>query len=277
MLSSAFEPAPGRPRGPRCARGVAATALVAALSLSPQPPRAAALGAADEDLASPSTREMAALLKERAALVDPEALSLVVNDRRADLLASLLARPLPLGERLQLRGRAVVELANAGRPREALKALAVLEQDARENDPASWQRYRAGARLVEAMAYMRLAEDENCHLQLESGLLPAADPGRWCPPAARGRGGRHPRARRGVEPGPVDLRARWLLNIAHMTLGTYPAGVPERCLVPPDRLRVGVSAAALPERRGGGRARRLRPRRRRRSSRTSTTTAGSTS
>jgi hypothetical protein len=117
---------------------------------------------------------MAALLRERAALVDPQALSLIVNDRRADLLSGLLSRPLPLGERLQLRGRAVVELANAGRPRDALKALEALELDARENDPSNWQRYRAGARLVEAMAYMRLAEDENCHLtsNRDACLLP---------------------------------------------------------------------------------------------------------
>ena len=188
---------------------------------------------AQEDGATASTREMAALLRERAALVDPQALSLIVNDRRADFLSGLLARPMPLGERLLLRGRAVVELANAGRQRDALKALEALELDARENDPANWQRYRAGARLVEAMAYMRLAEDENCHLTSsgDACLLPIR------------RGGVH-RKREGAEGAvrallevlsqdPGSLRARWLLNIAHMTLGSYPAGVPERHLIPP--------------------------------------------
>ncbi|MFZ5495036.1 MAG: CRTAC1 family protein [Verrucomicrobiota bacterium] len=34
---------------------------------------------------------------------------------------------------------------------------------------------------------------------------------------------------------PGDLRARWLLNIAHMTLGEYPAAVPARWLIPPER------------------------------------------
>ena len=32
---------------------------------------------------------------------------------------------------------------------------------------------------------------------------------------------------------PLGLEARWLLNIAHMTLGTYPDGVPERWLIDP--------------------------------------------
>src|SRR4029079_12598041 len=36
-----------------------------------------------------------------------------------------------------------------------------------------------------------------------------------------------------LEEDPDDLQARWLLNIAHMTLGSYPAGVPRRHLIPP--------------------------------------------
>jgi hypothetical protein len=186
-----------------------------------------------EDAVDAATREMAALLRERAAAVNPEALSLIVNDKRAELLNGLLARPMPVAERLPLRGRAVVELAQAGRPREALRALEALEQDARESDPGNWQRYRAGARLVEAMAYMRLAEDENCHgtASRDACLLPI-----------RG-GGVHQRREGGegavralievLSQDPGSLRARWLLNIASMTLGKYPDGVPERFLIPP--------------------------------------------
>jgi hypothetical protein len=33
---------------------------------------------------------------------------------------------------------------------------------------------------------------------------------------------------------PGDLAARWLLNVAHMTLGSYPSGVPERERIPPE-------------------------------------------
>jgi len=196
---------------------------------------AGAPGAPEEGAPAPhpETREMAALLRERAALVDPEALSIIVNDRRADLLGGRLARPLPPGERLALRGRAVVELANAGRPRDALRALEALEQDARASDPSGWPRYRRGARLLEAMAYLRLAEDENCHLTSgrDACLLPIRA------------GGVH-RRREGAEGAiralgevlsedPGSLRARWLLNVAHMTLGSHPGGVPERHLVPP--------------------------------------------
>ncbi len=36
---------------------------------------------------------------------------------------------------------------------------------------------------------------------------------------------------------PDNMRATWLLNVAHMTLGSYPSGVPDDYLVPPSRLR----------------------------------------
>ena len=114
--------------------------------------------------ASAATQDVATLLKARAALVNPLALSLVVNDRRADLFARELARPLPLAERMALRGAVVVELINAGRVDEALAALKALEDDARANDPAGWPRHRPGVRMLEVIAYLRMAEDQNCHL-----------------------------------------------------------------------------------------------------------------
>ena len=197
-----------------------------------------------DDPASPSTLEMAALLRQRAALVNPQMLSLIVNDRRADLLTQRLAGPLPLDVRMQMRARLVMELTNAGRPADALAALAELERDARESDPQGWQRYQAGARLVAATAYLRLAEDQNCHVthNRDACLLPIQG------------GGIH-RLRDGAEGAvralqevltlsPGSLRARWLLNIAHMTLGNYPSGVSRDFLIPPD-----VFASGYPLRR----------------------------
>ena len=184
-------------------------------------------------LVGPGTAEMAALLKQRAALVDPLALSLVVNDRRADLISRQLARPLPLGDRLRLRGAAVVELINAGRIPDALQALKDLDADARTHDPEGWRQYQSGARMLEAIAYLRLAEDQNCHLANNRDA---------CLAPIRG-GGVHQKREGSTRAGeallavlaqePENLRARWLLNVAHMTLGSYPAGVPARYRVPP--------------------------------------------
>ena len=74
---------PGRrrfPDGPARAAILAVAAALTTVSLAPGSPQARDA----PDRASPGTREMAALLREREALVNPEALSLIINDRRAD-------------------------------------------------------------------------------------------------------------------------------------------------------------------------------------------------
>jgi hypothetical protein len=88
-------------------------------------------------------------------------------------------------------------------------------------------------------AFMRRGETQNCvaHHSSESCIFPIEG------------GGRH----RDTEPSlrahdyllellkrtpPTDvghLRARWLLNVVAMTLGTYPDGVPKQYLIPPAR------------------------------------------
>jgi hypothetical protein len=83
------------------------------------------------------------------------------------------------------------------------------------------------------MAYMRLAEDENCHAVpgKDACLLPIKGAG-----VHRHREGGEGAVRALLEvlsQDPGSLRARWLLNIAHMTLGSYPDGVPERHRIAP--------------------------------------------
>jgi hypothetical protein len=181
---------------------------------------------------SASTREMAELLRQRAAAVNPQKLSLVVNDRRADWALRELRRSLPRDERLQMRGFAVNELINAGRIDDALAALADLERDAKTSDAAGWRRHLSGARRLRVLASLRLAEDQNCHLtsSRDACLLPIRGLG------VHQRREGSTRAAELLEQilaeDPDDLRARWLLNIAHMTLGSYPDGVRERFRVP---------------------------------------------
>ena len=85
-----------------------------------------------------------------------------------------------------------------------------------------------------AVAYLRLGETENClhHPSADRCILPI-----------RG-GGIHEQkagSRKAIEylglllkRQPTHLAARWLLNIAHMTVGEYPDEVPETLLVPPE-------------------------------------------
>jgi hypothetical protein len=199
--------------------------LLASLGVAAPPPPLAA--------PTPATREMAALLEQTAALVDPLALSLVVNDRRADLLARQLAEAPSFAERVRLGLATAVELVNSGRVEAALAALQALEGDVRAHDPRGWLTYRPRVRMLEALAHMRRAEDENCHLASTRDA---------CLAPIRGQGVHQQRAGATaalrvldevLRAEPDNLRARWLLNIAHMTLGSYPGGVPVRHRIPP--------------------------------------------
>jgi hypothetical protein len=197
--------------------------------LSPADPPASPPG---ESLA---IREMAALLEERIREIDPLRLYFYVNEDRVRLIEQGLQRPRPVQERIALQLMYARELLNAGRNEDTLLALDALETDVRANDPDRWRRGATGVALLRAVANLRLGEQQNC-AQLhnaDSCLLPI-----------RGQGVhqiRDPSARAAeiltavLDREPDQLSARWLLNIAHMTLGTYPDGVPARHLIPPAR------------------------------------------
>jgi hypothetical protein len=202
------------------------TTLLAALA-------AAGLGAAATPWVDPATREMAALLKERAAMVDPSKLVFLVNGARADIIAEQLEWPRPTTERLGLRLNYAAELLNAGRIQESLQALDVLQHDAETSDPKAWRRGAATALTQRAMAYLRMAEEQNCHLgnTRDSCLFPIQGQGIH----QKREGATHAIEALGeaLEQSPGDLKARWLLNVAHMSLGSYPDGVPPQYLIPP--------------------------------------------
>jgi hypothetical protein len=194
----------------------------------------AALAAAAAAPVAPSTAEMARLLEERTAMVNPAMLQFVVNDRRADLIAQRLkSRTLTEGERMPLRFEYASELVSAGRTTEALAALDALEADMKALSPEAWVAHRGKVGVLRGIANLRRAEEDNCH-QLnnrESCLLPI-------------RGGGVHRKREGstaavralesvLKVEPDNLQARWLLNVASMTLGDYPARVAPRHLIPP--------------------------------------------
>jgi len=130
------------------------------------------------------------------------------------------------------------ELLRVGRTSEAIEAY----RAAVERLVASRERFSreqaADAFFQLGVAYLRLGEDENCCRTsgAESCILPI-----------RG-GGLHDdesgsraavewltRSLELAEPGTArHLEARWLLNLACMTLGTHPDGVPEELRIPAD-------------------------------------------
>jgi ASPIC/UnbV protein/VCBS repeat protein len=207
---------------------LAALACGAASSVTPQ-----------ADATAPSTRAMAALLRERAAQVEPAGLLFIVNDRRAELIRRNLDGPLTPAESMSRRFDYATELLNAGRIDDALAAIVDLEQRAQALNPAGYRRAASRLLVLKAMAHLRQAELQNCNdsHSRQSCLLPI-----------RG-SGVHTR-REGSEAAirvlsgvlatePENLKARWLMNVAHMTLGQYPSGVPAQALIPPSAFAPG--------------------------------------
>src|SRR5690606_37844697 len=87
--------------------------------------------------------------------------------------------------------------------------------------------------IVLAIAYMRLGEQENCihhHDASASCIIPTKPNGYHHMPE----GSRKAIAlfEKFLELNSQDYTSRWLLNIAYMTLGEYPSGVPEKWLIP---------------------------------------------
>jgi hypothetical protein len=189
---------------------------------------------ADSPQPESGTQAMAALLKERAAMVDPLKLSWIVNDRRAEILAEGVRQTPLSSSQLTLRYSYARELLNSGRIDDCLKILDAVLEDARTQFPEVWRNGRLRLLSLKALAYMRMAEEQNCHLanNHDACLLPI-----------RGQGIHSKRegATRAIETldeilslAPDDLQSRWLLNVAHMTLGSYPNGVRQPFLIPPE-------------------------------------------
>lgn len=88
-----------------------------------------------------------------------------------------------------------------------------------------------------ALAYLRLGEQENCIINHTSAscLFPLQPAGFHELEEGSRKAIEH--YSRILEKYPDDLQARWLLNIAYMTLGEYPEQVPEQWLIPASAFR----------------------------------------
>jgi hypothetical protein len=148
-----------------------------------------------------------------------------MNEARAERLQDL-ARQASGEERFGLMFALAGELLNAGQARAALDVLTAMQAEvpqlARVN-PGTAPFYDRVA-----LAYLRLGEEENCvaHPTAHACLLPITGDGVH----TRTEGSRG--AARIYESllhmNPADLRSRWLLNLAMMTLGEWPDGVHPR-------------------------------------------------
>ena len=210
-----------------------AAGLLAAACRAPAP--APAGPRADE-----GTRRMAARLAALAQALGPE--NLFANSRRAEAVRARIDRE---GSSEALRFQLAQELLNAGRTDEA---VALLEPMVAAAPPGPGRTER---RRWLAIAYLRGGEQRNC-LQRhnpDSCLLPIRGGGEHAAPEGARKAEREYLAILAEEPG--DLASRWLLNIAAMTLGHHPGGVPKRFLIPPSAFRTPAALPRFPDLAGG--------------------------
>jgi hypothetical protein len=153
-------------------------------------------------------------------------------ERAERMRAALPSQRDPI-QQLELRGQFAAELLQAGRSKEAIEEFEKFRKGL-EQRPELWTtESKTAFRFLLALAWQRLGEQENCLLNhtSESCLMPIRGSGVHQAPA--GSRGAINVLMEHLKEFPDSLRARWLLNLAYMTLGEYPAKVPERWVIPP--------------------------------------------
>jgi len=200
------------------------------------PPAAQAVEATAEERASHARmRERLAEIASRVEAENP-----YLGEFPVRVLERELAKTLPPAQEADLRFRLAQNLLQLGRTEEALVQM----KQAREQGLA----LPADARpeWVERIAFelgvacMRLGENRNCiarHTQ-ESCVFPVRGSGVHVDTEGSGEAvAWFQEALRASKPGePAHTSALWLLNIAHMTLGTWPDGLAAEERIPAERL-----------------------------------------
>lgn len=101
------------------------------------------------------------------------------------------------------------------------------------DNPESRDVWKTMIRNLLMSSYLRLGENENCreNHSYESCLLPLKGLALHIRPSGSENAVKYLNIE--LEAHPDNLGAKWLLNVAHMTLGTYPHGMDEKHLIPP--------------------------------------------
>lgn len=196
-----------------------------------------------------SNRRMAERLRELTAAADPTKSPFDFSAREHQLRATLESAD--TAERMKHALPHANLLLHAGETEAAIARYEEFARYLKDNGITLDSGLATQLRTMLGLSYLRLGERENCLLNhnADSCLFPIQG------------GGIHQRERgsRGaiahllpqLEQFPGDLRARWLLNIAYMTLGEYPDKVPARWLIDPRYFESGYDIGRFPDVAGG--------------------------
>ena len=178
-----------------------------------------------------STVEMITRFKTLVANLDPSKLSEYISSRNLKTIDQQISKATG-SKQVELLLKKATALLNVGQTDSSIEIFeSVLLQLANITNPQA-QEFIYGLKKQLAIAYMRKAEQENClkNHNDESCIIPISKKAQH-------------QLREGAEKTieilgallkqkPSDRETQYLLNIAHMTLGSYPSKVPEKFRIP---------------------------------------------
>jgi hypothetical protein len=179
-----------------------------------------------------SNRKMAALLERITREADPLR-NPFRNAEQVAILSALRAKTSDPQQLLQLRIRLAWQFLDSGDADGALKEYDAIWRYMEDNNVPVGERREVEWLTFKAVAYLRMGENENClaHHNSESCIFPVR--GKGVHALQRGSRGAVAVLTELLDKYPSCLRARWLINIAYMTLGEYPDKVPAKWLLDP--------------------------------------------
>ncbi|MBK7553490.1 MAG: CRTAC1 family protein [Flavobacteriales bacterium] len=185
---------------------------------------------------SAGTEEMIQLLTAAMGRIADPLQDGYQNSARADHFGQLAAQTKDPGQQVQLRLQQCTELIRAGRTTEALPIadayVSQLDQGVFTMPP----QVRSELLHMLALTYMRIGEQTNCiqNHNNESCLMPLSKKAEHADPSGSRKAiGIYTRI---LNEAPDDLTARWMINIAYMTLGEHPSHVPAKWVIPAEAL-----------------------------------------
>ncbi|MDJ0840128.1 MAG: CRTAC1 family protein [Acidobacteriota bacterium] len=184
-----------------------------------------------------SNRKMAKILAELSTAVGIEK-DIYANDERAENLDKLVAEDPANPKTARYKPMLAVELLRSGKTREAIAMMKTVKKELENANRFFYQQKMWYLKNL-SLAWMRLGEQENCldNHTSASCLLPIQGEG-----VHRRREGSQNAIgvlEQILKIDAENLRARWLMNIAYMTLGEYPDKVPAQWLIPPEAFQSG--------------------------------------
>jgi len=168
------------------------------------------------------------------------------SSEKIPLLRAKMAGREP-AEYLNLKTEVALHLLQAGNIDEALREYDEIDHFLAERNWTPEPTLQSRLLVSRALCHLRAGETANCLLNhnADSCLFPIQGGG--VHQLKDGSRGAVAVLAEMLAKAPNDLRARWLINIAYMTLGEYPDGVPEKWRIDPQRLASEYNLPGFPD------------------------------